>query len=394
MVKKCAFAVALLLLLNSNLYAEEVAPQLSRGEKSELRQYKRDSIRDNKRVWTSLLGGPSYTPEASGGVAAAVLLSFKTNPADSISQRSFIPMGVNFSLNGTFVVAGSSALFFNENKFRIYSLYSFRNEPANFFGVGFSEIDGVEMGAETTEFHKSSISFVNRFVWELATGLYAGPLLDVNYSKSSDLNPLMAENSYVNRYSLRYTNIGLGALVQYDTRDNIATPTSGVLLSATGKIFSRAFGGSYDYQFLDLEYRQFKPLLPRATLGWVIRSQHSFGEVPFTELPTFGSPFDLRGYYWGQYRDKSMGYGIVEYRQMFGTAERAAQGHFLSKLGYVAWCGMGTIGDSLRLWDETRVNYGVGLRIEIQPKKNFRFDIGKGQGVGGVLCYFNMTEAF
>ena len=32
------------------------------------RQLRKDSIRANKKIWWSVLGGPSYTPEASLGV--------------------------------------------------------------------------------------------------------------------------------------------------------------------------------------------------------------------------------------------------------------------------------------------------------------------------------------
>ena len=84
------------------------------------KQLHKDSIRANKRIWWSILGGPSYTPEASFGVGGAVLASFRLNKNDTISQRSFIPAGFNITLNGTFVFAGAGTLFFNENRFRIY----------------------------------------------------------------------------------------------------------------------------------------------------------------------------------------------------------------------------------------------------------------------------------
>ncbi len=67
------------------------------------KQLHKDSIRANKRIWWSILGGPSYTPEASFGVGGAVLASFRLNKNDTISQRSFIPAGFNITLNGTFV---------------------------------------------------------------------------------------------------------------------------------------------------------------------------------------------------------------------------------------------------------------------------------------------------
>ena len=62
------------------------------------RQQRRDSIRAHKKVWLSILGGPSYNPEASLGVGGAMLMTFRMNPDDTISQRSFIPVGFNISI--------------------------------------------------------------------------------------------------------------------------------------------------------------------------------------------------------------------------------------------------------------------------------------------------------
>ena len=39
-------------------------------------------------------------------------------------------------------------------------------------------------------------------------------------------------------------------------------------------------------------------------------------------------------------------------------------------------------------------NYGVGLRIEVQPRMNVRLDLGKNTVNNQMLFYFNMTEAF
>lgn len=358
------------------------------------RQQRKDSIRANKNLWLSILGGPSYTPEASLGVGGAMLASFRLNKLDTISQRSFLPIGFNLSLNGTVVIAGAGTFFFNENKFRIYTSYSFRNEPSNYYGKGYDAISEVEMGDSTTLFKKMSLQLYPRFVWELKPHFYVGGLFDINYSRSTDINVHMKEDHYFNKYKPEYLNIGLGGLIQYDTRDDVATPTRGVLLSVNGKAFGKYFGGDYNYEQLELEYRHFKNVFrPRSTLGWIVKSQMSFGDVPFTELPSFGSPFDLRGYYWGKYRDKSMTYGIVEYRHMFGSPAQYKSGNFWAKLGFVTWVGTGSISNVPFTWNEWKFNYGAGLRIQMQPGKNFRLDIGKEPGQG-MLFYMNMTEAF
>ena len=359
------------------------------------RQLRKDSIRAHKNIWWSVLGGPSYTPEASFGVGGAVLASFRMNKQDTISQRSFPPAGLNLSINGTIVVAGAGTFFFNENRFRIYMNYGYRNEPSHYYGKGFEKAENLERGDSTTRFHRSYFQLYPRFVWEVRPHFYLGGLFDLNYTKVSDVNPVMEEDPYFQQFKRKYFNVGIGGLIQYDTRDDVATPTRGMLLGANFKLFGKYWGGAYNYEIIELEYRQFKNVFrPRSTLSWIAKSQIGLGDIPFTELPTFGSPFDLRGYYMGKYRDKSMAYGIVEYRHMFGSPAKYKSGNFWAKCGFVAWVGTGTIGETPFDWNKWKLNFGAGLRFQMQPGKNFRLDIGKEPGQPGMQVYMNMTEAF
>ena len=359
------------------------------------RQLRSDSIRAHKNIWWSVLGGPSYTPEASFGVGGAVLASFRMNKQDTISQRSFLPAGLNLSINGTIVVAGAGTFFFNENRFRIYMNYGYRNEPSHYYGKGFEKAENLERGDSTTRFHRSYFQLYPRFVWEVRPHFYLGGLFDLNYTKVSDVNPVMEEDPYFQQFKRKYFNVGIGGLIQYDTRDDVATPTRGMLLGANFKLFGKYWGGAYNYEIIELEYRQFKNVFrPRSTLAWIAKSQIGLGDIPFTELPTFGSPFDLRGYYMGKYRDKSMAYGIVEYRHMFGSPAKYKSGNFWAKCGFVAWVGTGTIGETPFDWNKWKLNFGAGLRFQMQPGKNFRLDVGKEPGQPGMQVYMNMTEAF
>ena len=363
------------------------------------RQQRRDSIRAHKKVWLSILGGPSYNPEASLGIGGAMLMTFRMNQYDTISQRSFIPVGFNISINGTFIAAGAGTLFFNENRFRIYIKYGYRTEPANYYGVGYDEIKWAEKlkdhyGKDTVTFHRTSLQFFPRFVWEVKPHIYAGTLLDINYNYVKDLDGWMETNPAIVKYGTKYHNIGIGALFQYDTRDDVATPFKGLFVSATGTLYGKYLGGNFNYEIIELEYRQFQQLFKRrSTLAWTAKSQIGLDNVPYSELPNFGNPFDLRGYAWGKYRDKSMAYGIVEYRHMFMSQEAYERGAFWSKFGAVAWVGTGTLGKTPADWNKWKLNYGVGLRIQLQPRKNFRLDIGKEPGQKRGI-YMNMTEAF
>lgn len=359
------------------------------------RQLRKDSIRATKKIWWSVLGGPSYTPEASLGVGGAVLASFRLNKNDTISQRSFLPAGINLSINGTIVVAGAGTFFFNNNKFRIYTAYGYRNEPAHYYGKGYETIEQVERSDSTTQYHRSYFQIYPRFVWEVRPHLYIGGLFDINFTNATSINPVIEKDPYFNKFKRKYLNVGIGGLLQYDTRNDVATPTEGMLLSVNIKAFGKYLGGSYNYEILELEYRHFVNVFrPRSTLAWIAKSQIGMGNVPYSELPSFGSPFDLRGYYWGKYRDKSMAYGILEYRHMFGSPAQYKSGNFWAKCGFVTWIGTGTIGDTPFDWRKWKLNFGAGLRVQMQPGKNFRLDIGKEPGLDGVQVYMNMTEAF
>ena len=377
-----------------------VTEQLTARQLKQLyRQHRRDSIRAHKKVWLSILGGPSYNPEASLGIGGAMLMTFRMNKYDSLSQRSFIPVGFNISINGTFVAAGAGTLFFNENKFRIYIKYGYRTEPANFYGIGYDEIKRAEelrdlFNKDSVTFHKASVQFFPRFVWEIRPNIYVGTLLDYNYYYGKDMPYWMEQNPQVRKYGNKYHNIGIGGLFQYDTRDDVATPFSGIFLSAMGTLYGKYLGGDFNYEMIELEYRQFRQVFKRrSVLAWTAKSQIGIDNVPYTELPNFGNPFDLRGYAWGKYRDKSMAYGIVEYRHMFMSEEAYKRGAFWSKFGAVAWVGTGAMGKTPVDWDKWKFNYGVGLRIQLQPRKNFRLDIGKEPGQKWGI-YMNMTEAF
>ncbi|MCC8173991.1 MAG: BamA/TamA family outer membrane protein [Odoribacter sp.] len=396
---------SLLLIIPFGIYAQQdtisttteriPAVDLSPSQmKQYQRQIRRDSIRANKKVWLSILGGPSYTPEASFGVGGALLASFRLNKYDTISQRSFVPVGFNLSLNGTFVVAGSGTFFFNENKYRLYIEYGFRNQPMDFFGVGFDEIKQAHESDSTTGFKRNNLNLSPKFVWEIKPNIYVGGMFDINYNRVWNVGTVLLENSYYAKYGKKYMNVGLGATLQYDSRDDVATPYTGLLVSATGRVYGKYLGGDYNYQIVELEYRQFKNVFKRrSTLAWTAKTEIGLNNVPYTELPGFGSPRDLRGYLRGKYRDKTMALGIVEYRHMFKSQEAYERGDILSKFGFAGWVGTATLGHTPADWDTWKYNYGAGIRIQIQPRKNFRFDVGREPG-HKFFFYMNMTEAF
>ena len=158
--------------------------------------------------------------------------------------------------------------------------------------------------------------------------------------------------------------------------------------------YVKCVGSETEFNRLELDYRQYKTVGLRKVLAWTVHSKHVFGDVPLNKYVLSGTPFDLRGYYMGQYRDKSSHIALVEYRQMFNTDKSNRFKKILSHLGFVAWGGCGFMGPNPGKIDGLLPNAGVGLRIEVQPRMNVRLDFGRNFTNGQNLFYFNMTEAF
>ena len=129
-------------------------------------------------------------------------------------------------------------------------------------------------------------------------------------------------------------------------------------------------------------------------LAWTVQSTNMFGDVPLMKYALTGTPFDLRGYYMGQFRDKSSHVVLAEWRQMFNTDRSTWVKRMLDHVGYVVWGGAGFMGPTPAKIEGVLPNLGVGLRVEIQPRMNLRLDFGRDMVNRQNLFYLNMTEAF
>ena len=158
---------------------------------------------------------------------------------------------------------------------------------------------------------------------------------------------------------------------------------------------STRFGGSdNNFYQLKLDYRQYRPMGERRVLTWTVQSNNVFGTVPLLKYALTGTPFDLRGYYMGQFRDKSAHLALAEWRQMINTDRTTWVKRMLHHVGYAVWGGAGFMGPRPTRVEGVLPNLGVGLRIEIQPRMNLRLDFGRDMVNRQNLFYLNMTEAF
>lgn len=350
----------------------------------------------------NILGGPSYTPDFGFLIGGSALMTFRMNPQDTTMRRSVIPMALAFMFEGGGLnLMVKPQLFFKDDKFRIFGVLNYKNTRENFYGIGYNTNKNYERSDSTSQYRYSGFQVNPWFLFRMGkSDIFFGPQIDISYDKLSDPAkhlPQQADYAAAGGDENGYKNFssGIGFLLSYDTRDIPANPYSGTYVDLRGIMYQKWLGSDQNFYRLELDYRQYKSVGQRKVLAWTLQTKNSFGRhIPLTKYALSGTPFDLRGYYMGQYRDKSSHVALVEYRQMFNTDRSTWLKRITNHLGYVAWGGVGFMGPTPGKIEGVLPNAGLGLRIEVQPRMNVRFDYGRNFVNKQSLFYFNMTEAF
>lgn len=350
----------------------------------------------------NILGGPSYTPDFGFLIGGSALMTFRMNPQDTTMRRTVIPMALAFMFEGGGLnLMVKPQLFFKDDKFRIFGVLNYKNTRENFYGIGYNTNKNYERSDSTSQYRYSGFQVNPWFLFRMGkSDIFFGPQIDISYDKLSEpakYLPQQADYAAAGGDENGYKNFssGIGFLLSYDTRDIPANPYRGTYVDLRGIMYQKWLGSDKNFYRLELDYRQYKSVGQRKVLAWTLQSKNTFGRhIPLTKYALSGTPFDLRGYYMGQYRDKSSHVALVEYRQMFNTDRSTWLKRITSHLGYVAWGGVGFMGPTPGKIEGVLPNAGLGLRIEVQPRMNVRFDYGRNFVNKQSLFYFNMTEAF
>lgn len=350
----------------------------------------------------NILGGPSYTPDFGVLIGGSALMTFRMNPKDTTMRRSVVPMALAFMFEGGGLnLMVKPQLFFKDDKFRIFGALNYKNTRENFYGIGYNTNKNYERSDSTSQYRYSGFQVNPWFLFRMGkSDIFFGPQIDISYDKLSEpakYLPQQADYAAAGGDENGYKNFssGIGFLLSYDTRDIPANPYRGTYVDLRGIMYQKWLGSDKNFYRLELDYRQYKSVGQRKVLAWTLQSKNTFGRhIPLTKYALSGTPFDLRGYYMGQYRDKSSHVALLEYRQMFNTDRSTWLKRITSHLGYVAWGGVGFMGPTPGKIEGVLPNAGLGLRIEVQPRMNVRFDYGRNFVNKQNLFYFNMTEAF
>ena len=380
--------------------SNDTLPQASKKEQRQAKRALKKERNKNRNFHYNILGGPSYSPDYGLLVGGNMLMTFSTSPKDKELPRSVLPVAMAFIFKGGLNLQTRPQLFFKEDRFRIFGQLLYKNTAENFYGIGYSTNKNYARGEGSSLYKYSGFQINPQFLFRIEeSDFFVGPQIDLNLDKiMKPAAGIIANPDYVlaggNADGYKRFSSGLGIMASYDTRDVPANAYKGIYMNLQASFYHKILGSDNNFYQLLLDYRQYKSVGERKTFAWTVQSKNVFGDVPLNKYALSGTPFDLRGYYMGQYRDKTSHVVIAEYRQMINTD----QGNFIKKmlhhLGFAVWGGCGFMGPNPVKLEGVLPNFGAGIRIEVQPRMNIRFDFGRNVVNKQNLFYFNVTEAF
>jgi hypothetical protein len=376
----------LISLISFNVWSQDQVRDTLNKKETRLAK-KAWKIENGRPLLTPILG-PAYTPEMGFTLAGGVMLSYKTNPKDSLIPRSSSPIVFGVTTTGGIFASSILSSYWLEDKLRIYGDFVYKNIPDNYYGVGYHKGFETPKSDSTTQYNRLWWWINPRFLWQFQPHWFAGFIFDANSTKVEEPSQGVQEDEYYQHFGPDNLNVGIGFIARYDSRDIPVNPWEGILVDLRATFYSSALGSDNDYQVYQLDLRKyFQVKRPGQTLALQFKTRMGVGDMPYGEMSQVGTPYDLRGYRWGQYRDKSIIFLIGEYRHMFLKSNGA-----LSKHGALAWVGGGSLGETPVDYHPWLPNVGIGYRFEVQPRMNLRIDIGVGRESAGF--YFNFNEAF
>jgi len=352
----------------------------------------KDSIKNSRRLRIIPVALVAYNPELKFVIGAGGLISYKSNPLDSIIKPSVFPFNILYSTSNSYLFRGLYSTYFSDDKFRINGELSVKNMSDNYWGVGYSAGKSISKPDTSTVFRKKWYIFNPTILYRFKKSLYAGVKLNISHTQVTEGSFFFFNDENIKRYGTDIFNIGLGAVVNYDTRDYPENAKSGTYLGLTLEGFSENMGSSYSYSVFVVDYRYYHKFLSNnGILAWQLKTRYCLGDTPWSEMSKLGSEYGLRGYHSSRYRDKFMALGQIEYRYMFPVKRRPNRRLF-NRHGFAVWVGGGTIAPSMVDVSKFLPNAGFGYRLELLNNINARFDIGFSND--GNSMYFTINESF
>ncbi|MCF0218696.1 MAG: BamA/TamA family outer membrane protein [Muribaculaceae bacterium] len=318
-----------------------------------------------KAIDLSFVAFPSYSNEPGFGIGAAMTGFYRINRQDSILPPSDIFVSINASLRGFFQIYAKGNNIFPNGKSRLSYIVSLYRMPLYFWGINAEEC----RRNERSQFDRLMADIQVNYLHKIHNGFFVGARFRSNFTAGTKI----LKPEYMLGQNSRYYTTGIGLIIEYDTRDNLLNPSSGVHLSYSPMFFPSVFGTATKSFWNNTFFVDwYQKIWPHAILAFDFYGGLNTADTPWTMREQVNvDGIRQRGYYMGSVIDNNQFAAQVEIRQ-----------HIYKRLGLTGWFGYAVFFDRFSDFKKGGAspwwlrNYGIGLRFEIKHNANVRLDCG------------------
>ncbi|MFI5263615.1 MAG: BamA/TamA family outer membrane protein, partial [Candidatus Kapaibacterium sp.] len=273
-----------------------------------------------------IVGAPfiDYKPETKFAFGVAALYYFHlgndtTKDKDDISNAqvnrpSSVSFGITYTQRHQFSTGTDYTLYFAHDKDYIFGGLDFKRIPFDFYGIG-DHTPKDPIDSYTPLWRGGDILMTRNLIRTPdGEGLSAGIGTEYRY----DLILSSGAGGILQTGNIPGAKGGLsggwGVIVDYDTRDNVFSSHDGLYADFRTMVYSKYFGGSFNFTRLTFDVRDFIPAFITHTLAFQGLLTFVSGIEPFYTMAGLGGETIMRGISEARYRDRDMAVLQGEYR--------------------------------------------------------------------------------
>ncbi len=266
----------------------------------------------------------------------------------------------------------------------------FKNATSRFFGLGQTTVEADQTNYTARE---------ARANWRF--GLYANEVTQIAIGQrfrqvglqkgATDLPYTVDRFPTVDGVQGESIIVGHRVSFFYDTRNNLVTPTDGMVVSAYAELNQNIRNGDHPvYSHYDVEVKKLFPSESKRAI-LVIRAnlQATLGDqVPFFEQSSLGGQNNLRGYGVDRYIDKNLVAASIEERIHIGRTKIAG---VTADFEFAPFLDTGQVFNSYKdvSFKDYRMTPGMGFRGIVRPNVVGRIDYGFSKEGGAIFAGLN-----
>ncbi len=323
-----------------------------------------DSLENKDRLYPLPL--LFWTPQTKLGGGLSLLYVLRNGRTDSIGRPNTWSASSLFTQKKQLQLSVAMDRYWDEFVYRLSGSAGYMKFPDYFYGIGPDTRNSWEEAYTPESFYVTM-----DLRKQVRQHIYVGGLADFRwYNVIKDKAGGLFDTQRV-RGEKAGVSSGLGAAVQWDSRDHTLWPRSGSFHQVTIIPYHEILASDYRFVALTLDLRHYWPLFDRHVIACQFYGKFIKGEPPFYRLASFDGVGMLRGYYPERYRDRNMIGFQAEYRMPL-----------FWRVGLAGFWGYGDVAPHLmdfRVY-EWKYSAGIGIRFLVSRKDrtNLRLDLAVG----------------